>query len=455
MFKRINIFGILIFVMALLIVQVGFGFFISPAFTGFIVDKANEYTNAKIMVDKVNVWPVTLSVSIKGLKVFDPENDEKRMISIPKASFGISLWGLLSKRLVFSNIDMQGADINLEGEADGSFNVQKLAQGKEADKGKGVLQLLDRFKGKKDWFSRVYDMIKKRSAKKAEDKEMAAATTEVTELAKGRRVHFKTKRDDYIFEIKQLKLSDCDIHVVVDGKSAIDIDKASFKMREVAIDPAKGAYFKEMALKGTIRKDGNVSGRFDLLYDQYRRNKDEITEMSVVARDVDLAAVGFIYENSLPVDFEKGTIDLDSRTKIVNESMDSRNSITLTGHQLVPKKGTNQLAAGFLPMPVVCEAMNGIDPVKLKFDVTGTAAKPELGGFQENLQTLLEPTLKNVQEKAKQEGMNAINRFLGKKSDDSAKEGDGSQGTTDDKVQNTINSLKSLFEKSQKATDGQ
>lgn len=455
MFKRINIFGILIFVVALLLVQVGFGFFISPVFTGFIVDKANEYTNAKITVDKVHVWPVTLSVSVKDLKVFDPDNSEERMISIPKASFGISPWGLLSKRIVFSNVNMEEADINLEGEPDGSFNVQKLAKGKEDAGGKGIMQLLDRFKGKKDWFSRVYDMMKKRSAKKDEGKEGAVATTEVVELAKGRRVHFKTKRDDYVFEIKKLKLSDCDIHVVVDGKSAIDIDKASFKMREVAVDPAKGAYFKEMALKGTIKKDGNVSGRFDVSYDRYRRNRDEVTEVNVVARDVDLVAVDFIYENSLPVDFEKGTVDLDSRTKIVNESMDSRNSITLTGHQLVPKKGTNQLAAGFLPMPVVCEAMNGIDPVKLKFDVTGTVEKPELGGFQENLQTLLEPTLKNVQEKAKQEGMNAINRFLGKKSDDSAQEGDGSQGTTDDKVQNTINSLKSLFEKSQKATDGQ
>ena len=69
---------------------------------------------------------------------------------------------------------------------------------------------------------------------------------------------------------------------------------------------------------------------------------------------------------------------------------------------------------GFVPVQTIIDALNGIDPVNLKFDIKGTVDRPELGGFQESLLGLVKPYLADIQNKLKEEGIKALGSFLGK-----------------------------------------
>ena len=73
MFKKINITGIIVLIGIILVIQLGTAFVISPFLSSFIVDKLNDNAGAKIQIDYVRIWPLTLSCSLKELKVFDPE----------------------------------------------------------------------------------------------------------------------------------------------------------------------------------------------------------------------------------------------------------------------------------------------------------------------------------------------------------------------------------------------
>ncbi len=129
--------------------------------------------------------------------------------------------------------------------------------------------------------------------------------------------------------------------------------------------------------------------------------------------NVDLDAVRFIYEDSLPVRVVKGKISLVSDTRITGETIASRDSVTLMSATLEPKSGGAQ-AVGLIPMPAVCDAINRIDPVRLKFEIKGTVEKPEFSGFQESLMELIKPYVTNMGEQLKNEGMNALGKFLEK-----------------------------------------
>lgn len=426
--KVINIKGIIILAAGLLVFQVAFGLVVSPIVSSVVVDKLNECSEvpegceAKISVEKVNIWPLTLSCSLKGLKVFDPDDQAERIAAVRGVSVRISPIALLSKRLVISRISVSGAEINLKGEPDGSFNVMKLARGKEEEK-EPVKKwgILDRFKGKKDWFTRVYDMVKKKSSEEAIEKEAAERKKrrkiekEIEELPRGRRVKFLTARDRYILEIRSLSIKNASVHVEADGGRTLDIEKAGIKLRGVAIDPEKGGRCDRCSIKGLIKKEGISAGSFKLAYAQSSKRGEHRTECDLTAKDIDLAAVSFIYESSLPVALTKGTMNIRSKTTIINDVLDSRNAILLSGQNFVPRRGA--LAVGAVPIPTLCEALNKVDPLDLKFDITGSVEKPEFKGLQDNLLKVAKPYLDEAMEDVKKKGLDAITDLFGGKDD--------------------------------------
>lgn len=88
--------------------------------------------------------------------------------------------------------------------------------------------------------------------------------------------------------------------------------------------------------------------------------------------------------------------------------------MTLTGHEIEPKQGGASVV-GFVPIAAVCNALNQIDPVRIKFDIKGTVEKPEFSGFQETLLNLIKPYIANVGEQLKTQGVNALGQMLQKK----------------------------------------
>ena len=54
------------------------------------------------------------------------------------------------------------------------------------------------------------------------------------------------------------------------------------------------------------------------------------------------------------------------------------------------------MGATFMPMPLLCQGLNAIDPLQLKFIISGTLDKPQFEGLVQSLKDLLKPGLKNI-----------------------------------------------------------
>ena len=438
--KILNIKGLIILVAIFVVIQLASAFIISPILAPIIIENINKTAGTKISADKITVWPLTLSVSLKNLKVFDPDNEKVRIALVKDASLRISPLGLLSKRLVIARLGIYNAVINLKGESDGSFNVQKLTRPKEAKATAKKTGMLDRFKGKKDLFGRIYDGIKQKTSEKEKDKKVPQKVErEVQDLPHGRLVKFIKPSDRYIFEIKKLVIKKSKIDVETEKKERITIENAGVYIENLGLDPAAGARFSKLGAKGTIKKNGKLSGSFDLDYSQSFSQRKEAVSFILSAKDVDLTAVKFVYGDSVPVNFEKGTISINSRTNIVNGNLDSNNSIVLKDHTVLPKNKAQ--VVGFLPLPVICDAINKINPFKIKFKITGTVTSPEFKGFEQVLLELIKPYVANLQENLKQEGLKKVGDIFQGKTDSTTKKDSSEKDTTS----NALQSITSLF----------
>ncbi len=433
----------------LLIIQFSVGIFISPIVKNIAVKAVNKSGSAKIQLDSLRVWPVTLKVSIGGLKIFDPDGEE-RIVNVDAAGCRLSFFGLLSKRIIFSKIDLSGVDISLEGEPDGSFNIEKLAEpGKQEKGGWGIM---DRFKDK-DWFSRIYQILKERhSAKglteeKKEREKQKKIKKDVVQLPKGRRVEFKTISDDYVLVVKKLVVRNGEINIAENNTKLLDVNRVVIKITDLAFDPEQGMDLGSIALKGRLEKKDKSAGSISLNYKKYYKKNDVIADIDLKARDIDLPAVSFVYDGSLPVGVDKGILNVNSSTELINENMKSENKVVLEDQVLTPRKGGPNTVLGFIPIQTLCEALNQTSPLKLEFDATGPVSSPKITGFEKTLKSLVQPFMENV---LKDEGVNAVKGFLQKKmgiSETQAASEADTASSGEQSAEQTINTITSLFKK--------
>lgn len=416
--KRLNITGIVIFILVLFAIQFGVGLVISPAVGSLIIDTINHSARTKISAQSVNVWPLTLSFSMKGLKVFDPEKQDVRIIKADDASFRISPLALLSKRLVFSSIRLNGAEVDLEGKSDGSFGIQGLQMSSQVKKAQAAgvgpdLGSMWKIASKnKDLFAKVYSFINDKFSKKGQekrrlDREVKKSERSVTGLPKGKSVRFRIGKGAYLFEIKKLSINKGYIKVMPYNAAPIEINPARLSLGGLKFDPDNGAMIGSFSIRGDVYRAGNKSGGIDMAFSQ----TDGAASFDIRLEDIDLDAVRFAYQDSLPVNIIKGNINLSSKTSIKGNAINSNTSLLLTGHRLEPKDGS-RIAFGIVPVATIVEALNGIDPVKLKFKISGTVENPEFSGFQESLMSLIKPYISNIKDKVMKEGMNALGKLL-------------------------------------------
>jgi hypothetical protein len=291
-------------------------------------------------------------------------------------------------------------------------------------------------------FGKVFEMIKDRSSEESVEearqdrKQARQVKTEVVELPKGRRVLFKTVRDEYLMEVRKLRISDAHIRVESGGQS-IDVDRAGVSMTGIAVDPQKGATFESLKVSGSLSKGDRPAGTFNLSYVSRLIREGVRTDVDVSAKKIDMPALGFIYQDSLPVEVNKGILDLSSETTIVNDSLDSNNRITLTGHDLEPASGGAQ-KVGFIPMPALCQALNQVDPLKLNVKITGTVNDPKFSGLEKTLEDIAKPYLENVMQK---QAEGALKGLIKKETGASGAESASEEATAED----ALKSIKSLF----------
>lgn len=416
--RRLNTRRVLIWILALAIFHFSFGFFMSPLLSSFVVDKISATTPAKITVAKVRVWPLTLSFSMDDLKVFDPQNTGERMIKMDRVSARVSPLALLAKRIVFSDIGVAGAQIFLEGTPDGSFNIQKLAKQEEKKTRLTLPAALDVFKKKKDLFSRVYDLLRKglskkaKEARKAQAKESRAVAREISYLPRGKRVAFKTLDDRALFTIRNFHITGATVTIKDEDGSTIDVDRAMIRLQSLTFDPSGGVTLGRAQIEGGVRKEGASVGKLEFFYAKSLDKGEPRLAVDVKLKDVQVDAVKFIFQKSLPVDVSGGRLDLDSTSRITGEVLDSKNNLSLKDAKFAATGGST--GPSFVPTPVLCDALNTLNPVTLKFDITGTVESPDFSGFQESLKGLVGPYLKNAGEQVKSQGIGFLNNLLKK-----------------------------------------
>ncbi|MFH1199380.1 MAG: AsmA family protein [Candidatus Omnitrophota bacterium] len=425
--KHLNFRNIIIILVILAILHFGTGFFLSPMLSNYVIGKINKYSGLKISIEKVNIWPLTLSVGLSNLKIFDPDEQTKRIAQIKSASLHISPLGLLSKRIVLSSIKIKGAEINVEGEPDGTFNIQKITKAQTAqEQPKSPSEVIDEAFKHKDLYSRAYNILKKKFSKESLNKQksqgaQAKKTTKVVaSLPKGRRVEFKSAQS-YFFEVQKFAL-DGKINLKSNDGRSIEVDDARVDLNNLAFDPKLGSRIQGALFTGELKNAGFSAGRVKFLYSSSLNKGILKGEYECSLKDVDMQAVRFIYEDSLPVDIEKGKLDLESRSVITDGNIDSSNKIVLSGQVLKPKGGSLSFDGG-TPLPIICEVLNGIDPINLKFSITGTVDKPQFKGFTESLMELVKPNMKNIGNFLKNNAADIIGQILEKNSNkDSSKQ---------------------------------
>ena len=74
---NLNIRNIIILIVALAVLHFGIGLGVSPMASSFVISQINKAAAMKISVERVNVWPLTLSMEFKDLKVFEPEKPDR------------------------------------------------------------------------------------------------------------------------------------------------------------------------------------------------------------------------------------------------------------------------------------------------------------------------------------------------------------------------------------------
>jgi uncharacterized protein (TIGR03546 family) len=414
--KRINITALAIFILVLLIIQFGIGLVVSPAAGSLIIKAVNGSSGAKISAERVNVWPLTLSFSMKGLKVFDPKKEDTRIVKADSASFGISPIALLCKRLVFSSIRLKGAELDLEGSPDGSFNIQHMAQLPQTKAGQAALSdigsMWKTFTQNKDTIGKVFGFLKDKFSKAGQEKRKQAQAARnlartVTEMPKGKLIKFKAGKRAYIFEIKKLAISDASVNLRPANSDPVQINRASIRLGGLAFDPDNGFAIGSFAIRGDVYKDADRQGGINISFSQTQNSAD----IDVRLNDLNLNAVRFAYQDSLPVNIPQGVIRLSSKTSVRGNVINSRTSLSLS-HQKVEAKNAAQLVFGVVPVATIAAALNSIDPVNLKFTIGGTVERPEFGAFKESIMGLVDPYVAKLKNKIVQEGTEAIGKFF-------------------------------------------
>jgi len=412
--KKINVVRLVLVLIAVVALHFATGLFLSPLASRAAAGLLARHSKAKITFDRLQVWPLTLSVEVKGLKVFDPEDASKRIAAIDDARIGFSLLGILSKQAVVSEIVVRGADVDIEGASDGTYNIEKLIQ----PEGSAVkAERTDT--SKKDWFGSIRTLLEKNFSKSAREKEKEkrarenTITKSVSNTHHGRRVEFKRPRGAYLLEIKKIDVRKAHIHFVYAGGPSVDIDNVSILLGGIGIGAENGVDLGSARFAGALRQAGLSAASLDARFNKNISGDELVVRFALDVKDVDLRAIRFIYEESAPVIVQKGILSLISDTEINGGLLRSKNSLSLRDHELIGKADIDS-KAGFLPLSMICETLNTIKPLQLNFNIGGSIEKPEFSGLQESLRAIVTPHIKNVGEQLKREGLNFLNDFLKK-----------------------------------------
>jgi hypothetical protein len=123
------------------------------------------------------------------------------------------------------------------------------------------------------------------------------------------------------------------------------------------------------------------------------RQKKETASIDADVKNLDLAAFAPVFEDSLPVTFEKGFLSLDSKSRMTADALESDTRLKLAEHVMAAKK---TLGVWEGPTGPIVDAINKRPVLEMKFKIGGTPDDPSFSGFQQVLMDLLKEDLQQL-----------------------------------------------------------
>ncbi|MGH7197851.1 MAG: DUF748 domain-containing protein [Candidatus Omnitrophota bacterium] len=376
----INVRGIVTLVAVLALIDAGVAFGLAPLLTRFTQDQFNQFSETKIVIGSVRFHPALLSFGVSGAEVFDPQT-QTRLFHAEHASLRLSPVSLLRRRLGFSKVTLRDVELEAVKDATGRYNFE---MGPKPSK----MELLKQLVRKDDLYGRLYENFKKLAEmnRKVKRKPAGPPDREVAELAKGRIVRFDVARDP-VFEVGHFEMVNGTFVLKEKGGSIPPFRQVYILLKNFKCYRSKEVSFSDLEAKGKFEAEKKGSFHLDV------RQKKEVATVDADVKNLDLAAFAPIYEDSLPVSFEKGFLSLDSKSRMAGDTLDSENRLKLAEHTMVAKK---TLGVWEGPTGPIVDAINKRPIFEMKFHIGGTPDKPSFSGFQEVLMDLLKEDLQQL-----------------------------------------------------------
>lgn len=382
----LNFKGIITLVIVLAVFDLLAAYVASPLATRVVQESINRATPAKIFIGSARFHPLLLSIGITDFEVFDPEDSSKRVFRAGHAGVWIDPVSVLRKRVDIGRASFKNVELAVVRDASGKVNIEKFSFGKKEAKNLWETAKQAYEVKTSDWFEKSYkivkDALKKKKAMGEAKKEYKAT---VTALEKGRLVEFETA-DQSIFKVGHFELSGGVVALEDNGQQLPTIRDISLDMTGFRVMRSGGAAFNSLDIKGKVASEPRSSTFSIKLSDGGENFNSEVN-----TRDLDLAAFRPLYENSLPVSFNRGYLTIDSKSRVALEKLTSDNHIRLEEHELVSRKQFGLF--GGAPDAAIA-ALNRRPSLDIRFQIGGTADKPSFDGFEKELMKIVGDELK-------------------------------------------------------------
>jgi len=238
--------------------------------------------------------------------------------------------------------------------------------------------------GRTDWFSNLFNKVRYKVSKKKEAKE-EKVEKEVQELARGKVIRFKSPWK-VLFSIRQMNLSGGKIVLNDRGTQIPPFEDIHVRLKNLRIFESGKITFDVLHMQGKLLAERK--GSFDI---EIKSHKDRVTANADL-KDINLKVIKPIYQDSSPVLFNRGFLDLDSHSTLSSEELQSDNRLKINDYEMTLR---NQWNIGRFSTQSIIDALNRRQSFEVDFKITGTPEKPSFSGFKESLIEVVKDDLKD------------------------------------------------------------
>ncbi len=349
---------------------------IAPLFVNEVVARgATLVIGGEIAVEQTTANALTGRLMLRGFSVQNPERPEEDVLRVREIVADVSLLNLTSRRVVFDELVIGEVFLNIRREADGSLNVDDLAEGPDLAP---YFEWLREQAGRVDWvqlLEKYGETIWKRFVALLEPKPLPpnAPLLQDYKLLPAQVPTFALKR----LRIERIHLRLVD-EFQREGElplvTAVDVIIENFAWR-----PEQGRGPITLGVKAYFGGSEESLVSFTAVFDE--RAEPPMRQYELQAQQIELATLDALYEHSLPVQITQGTLSLSAQLTLKGEALQGESTLVLMGVQLKSRSEDFSLL-GFDPQTSrrILEGINVYAqrcPIALAFTIEGTADQPQ------------------------------------------------------------------------------